>query len=67
MGVGDSVVIEDLEAIDGIEVPPNYLMFSLPTFLLGVAYERVVNAAAWLSAARVNFIGVFRKPVAVQS
>jgi SAM-dependent methyltransferase len=51
-----------VEAIDGIEVQPNYLMFSLPTFLLGVAYERLVNATRWLSPARVNLISVFRKP-----
>jgi len=51
-----------VQAIDGIEVQPNYMTFSLPTFLLGVAYERIVNAVSWLSLARVNWIAVFRKP-----
>jgi SAM-dependent methyltransferase len=44
-----------------IEVQPNYLVFSVPTFLLGTLYERVVNATDWLSAFRVNIIGAFRK------
>jgi SAM-dependent methyltransferase len=38
------------------EVQPNYLTFSTPTFLLGAAYERTVNAVGWLSPFRVNFI-----------
>jgi len=44
-----------------IEVEPHYLRFSRPTFLLGVLYERVVNATSWLAGLRVNIICVFRK------
>src|SRR5439155_21463693 len=32
-----------------IEVQPNYLSFSVPTFLLGAAYERIVNSAECLA------------------
>jgi SAM-dependent methyltransferase len=45
---------------DTFEVEPHYLKFSTPTFLLGAAYERVVNGCGWLSAFRVNFTCVLR-------
>lgn len=45
---------------DWFEVQPNYLMFSTPSFLMGAAYERIVNACAWLSYFRVNFTCVLR-------
>jgi SAM-dependent methyltransferase len=48
-----------------IEVAPHYLTFSTPTFLLGVAYERLVNASAWLSGLRVGILGSFRRQQAV--
>jgi ubiquinone/menaquinone biosynthesis C-methylase UbiE len=44
-----------------IEVQPNYLTFCTPAFLLGAAYERLVNSTEWLSFARVNIIAIFRK------
>jgi SAM-dependent methyltransferase len=50
----------DLVGFDSFEVQPNYLMFSSLTFLLGAAYERVVNRCEWLSSLRVNFICVLR-------
>jgi SAM-dependent methyltransferase len=43
------------------EVQPNYLCFSVPTYLAGVLYERIVNATDLFSAFRVNIIGAFRK------
>jgi SAM-dependent methyltransferase len=43
------------------ECCPNYLTFSWPTFLLGVLYERIVNAAELLARLRVNIIGQYRK------
>jgi SAM-dependent methyltransferase len=49
-----------LEDFDTFEVQPHYLTFSTPTFLLGAAYERTVNALGWLSPFRVNFICVLR-------
>jgi SAM-dependent methyltransferase len=43
------------------EFPPNYLMFSLPSFLLGVAYERIVNSTELLRHIRVNWLMEYRK------
>jgi SAM-dependent methyltransferase len=53
-----------VERMSTIEVQPNYLKFSTPSFLIGAAYERIVNATDWLSALRVCIIGVFQKGVA---
>jgi SAM-dependent methyltransferase len=50
------------EHIDTIEVQPNYLTFSVPTYVMGVAYERLVNATELLSPIRVNLLATFRKP-----
>ena len=47
--------------ISMVEVRPNYLAFTLPTFLIGAAYERVVNATELLSGFRVNFVCGFQK------
>jgi len=49
-------------SIDLIEVQPNYLTFSSLSYVLGVGYERLVNATELLSPFRVNLIAVFRKP-----
>jgi SAM-dependent methyltransferase len=47
--------------VTSVEVRPNYLRFALPLFLLGAAYERIVNSTDLLSRIRVNFIAGFRK------
>ncbi len=44
------------------ECCPNYLTFSTLTFLLGVAYERLVNCSGLLASLRVNILGCFDKP-----
>ncbi len=44
-----------------IEVPPNYLEFCVPAFLIGAAYERIVNATESLADLRVNIICAFQK------
>lgn len=44
------------------ECCPNYLTFSTLTFLLGVAYERLVNCTDLLATLRVNILGCFYKP-----
>ncbi len=44
-----------------IEFRPNYLQFSTPLFLLGAAYERLVNSSEIFSNLRVNHIAGFRK------
>lgn len=43
------------------ECCPNYLTFSVPSFLLGVAYERLVNATQLLAGFRINILGKFAK------
>lgn len=45
-----------------IEPEPSYLIFSVPSFLLGVAYERLVNRTRFLSGIRACIVAVFRKP-----
>jgi hypothetical protein len=47
--------------LDTVEFQPNYLKFSIPSFLLGVLYERLVNSFRFLSGIRVNIFCVFRK------
>lgn len=44
------------------ECCPNYLTFCMPAFLLGVAYERLVNTTNLLARMRVNILGSFKKP-----
>ena len=43
------------------ECCPNYLILSMPTFLAGVAYERIVNATELCAGLRVNILGAFQK------
>jgi SAM-dependent methyltransferase len=45
----------------GREVRPNYLAWSLPAFLLGVLYERLVNRFEFLSPLRVTLVAVFSR------
>jgi SAM-dependent methyltransferase len=45
-----------------VEPEPSYLMFSAPSFLLGLAYERLVNRITQLSAFRACILGCFQKP-----
>lgn len=47
--------------LDLLECCPNYLAFSFVTFILGVAYERIVNSTNCLAWARVNILGCFEK------
>jgi len=44
------------------ECCPNYLTLAAPLFLVGVAYERIVNSTDLLSGLRVNILGHFVKP-----
>lgn len=46
-----------------LEISPNYLSFSLPTFLAGVFYERLVNCTEGWADLRVNILACFRKPL----
>jgi len=43
------------------ECCPNYLMLTAPLFLLGVAFERLVNSSQVFAGLRVNILGHFSK------
>ena len=43
------------------ETCPNYLCWSLPTFYMGLIYERIVNSTNLLAGLRVILLGVFVK------
>ena len=45
-----------------VEPEPSYLMFSVPSFLLGLAYERLVNGVTQLSGFRACILGCFQRP-----
>jgi hypothetical protein len=45
-----------------MEARPNYLMWSLPSFLLGVLYERAVNRFDFLDGLRSSVIAVLDRP-----
>jgi SAM-dependent methyltransferase len=45
-----------------VEPEPSYLMFSIPSFLVGLAYERLVNGVPSLSRLRACILCCFRKP-----
>lgn len=47
--------------LDTIEGRPNYLRFSLPTFLVGALYERIVSCSRLFAPFRVNVFCGFRK------
>jgi ubiquinone/menaquinone biosynthesis C-methylase UbiE len=47
------------------ECCPNYLTLAAPLFLIGVAYERLVNSTALLAGLRVNILGHFVKTTSV--
>lgn len=51
----------EIERMDMIEVQPNYLTFSTPTFLAGAAWERIVNSTDLLAGLRVNILCAMRK------
>ncbi len=53
------LLVEDLNFIDG---RPEYLRFSWPFYLIGIAYERLVSSLPAFSRFRVGIIGVLRKP-----
>jgi SAM-dependent methyltransferase len=51
-----------MAACERFESKPNYLAFSRVAYLLGIAYERAVNAASALAFLRVNLLAVLTRP-----
>jgi SAM-dependent methyltransferase len=52
----------ELNVLQRIEGRPEYLRFSVPSYYVGVAWERLVNRFEFLSAARVLIVAVLQKP-----
>lgn len=48
--------------LDRIEGRPEYLRMTWPTYVLGAAYERIVNSTAWFAPIRVLLLGRLHKP-----
>jgi len=48
--------------VDRIEGRPEYLRMTWLTYLIGVAYERIVNSTGFLEPFRILLVGVLRKP-----
>jgi len=59
LAAGAGLQVESLEHIEG---RPEYLRLAWPAYVLGAAYERLVNATTLLAPFRVLFIGRLRKP-----
>ena len=53
------LLIETLERVEG---RPEYLRMTWVTYVIGIAYERIVSANDLLSVFRILLIGVLRKP-----
>jgi hypothetical protein len=51
-----------VSSIELIEGRPEYLRMTAPTYLLGAAYERLVNASQRLAPLRIVMIGQLRRP-----
>lgn len=52
-----------VERLDRIEGRPEYLRMTWPTYLIGLAYERLVNSAEIFAPLRILLIGCLRKPL----
>lgn len=52
----------DVARLRRVEGRPEYLRMTAPTYLVGLAYERIVNATELLAPWRVVLIATFRKP-----
>ena len=50
-----------VEQLDRIEGRPEYLRMTWPTYLLGAAYERLVNSWGGLAMFRILLVGELRK------
>jgi SAM-dependent methyltransferase len=61
---GAGLLVERVERIEG---RPEYLRMAWPTYLVGLAYERLVNSTEILAPMRILLVGSLRKPLAVDA
>lgn len=52
-----------VERVERIEGRPEYLRMTWPTYLVGLAYERLVNSAEVFAPLRILLVGQLRKPL----
>lgn len=52
-----------MERLERIEGRPEYLRMTWPTYLAGLAYERLVNSAEIFAPLRILLVGCLRKPM----
>jgi SAM-dependent methyltransferase len=55
-----------VDRIDRVEGRPEYLRMTWPTYVVGLAYERLVNSAELFASLRILLIGTLRKPHGIQ-
>lgn len=51
----------EVVGVDRIEGRPEYLRISWPTYLIGAAYERLVNSTQWFAMFRILLVAELRK------
>jgi SAM-dependent methyltransferase len=51
-----------VERIERVEGRPEYMRMTWPTYMLGAAYERLVNMSEVFATFRILLVGVLRKP-----
>lgn len=52
-----------VDRVERIEGRPEYLRMTWPTYLVGLAYERLVNSAEIFAPLRILLVGSLRKPM----
>ncbi len=52
-----------VDRIDRVEGRPEYLRMTWPTYLVGLAYERLVNSTELFAPLRILLVGTLRKPM----
>ena len=60
LAAGSGLVLERIERVEG---RPEYLRMTWPTYVVGVAYERLVNSTEIFAPIRILLVGSLRKPV----
>jgi len=55
-----------VDRIDRVEGRPEYLRMTWPTYVVGLAYERLVNSARIFAPLRILLMGTLRKPLGSQ-
>ena len=60
LAVDAGLVVDRIERVEG---RPEYLRMMWPTYVVGLAYERLVNSAEVFAPLRILLVGSLRKPI----